>query len=970
MNDLISAGEKQSHKLRWFSSKKRLRVGDDLKQFVILGSNKDMLKETILSRSVRVICAGGLALGMQAAVAQSADQPIQRVEITGSSIKRVDAETALPVQVLTKAEITRTGATSTQELLNSVSALSTAGGTSNATGAGSSTYGLSTISLRGLGEDRTLVLVNGRRLAAFAGGGGAAVNVNVIPLAAIERVEVLKDGASGVYGSDAVAGVVNFILSKNFEGLELGAGYGTPTRDGGGQNNKFSLTAGFGNMEESGYSAVISMSVEKERALFGSERGFSSSGVREPYFVNGATGHGNIEGGIDPTKTYPDERIPGFGNSPGTGYGNPLAASGKCADINMFKNPTNTTKGAPYCTFDSASFVGLTPKRELHNLTGNFGYKINENHQLFADMLYSESSVTQRFQGSPLRRSFLESDAEFANQNVEPALLLYPSNPAYQTVAVPYLNSLGGAAAALIGQPLAITSRVFDFGPRTSLDKARQSRLVIGAKGTVAGQDYEVALTQNESKLHGAVPDGYFSQVAYAKIINDPTNNWNPWAPGAVQTGALASKLQQAKYTGDTLNAKSKSTLFDAKINGELPTFAGITGQYAVGGQYRDEKYVTTPSPALESGDIAGLGGSVPPVDRSRKIKSLFGETNFPLLKTLEVGAAVRYDNYNDVGSSTNYKANMRWQPVKAVLVRASLGSGFRAPTLTDLWTPQSLGTSAAFDDPATGQTDLQVNALSGGNPNLKPEESRQQSVGLVLSPINNLTVGLDWFHVKVTNILSTPSAQEVVSGFRKGDPTYAGLVTLNGNDVDRIITTLANNGNADVKGIDVFAQYRQNTSIGRFDVALNGTYMDKYDQTSPGGVISQKVGTLVDSAGNPVLDADNGGVVLKWKHALSATWSQGPWAVTLTQNFTKRYEAGHDLNDERTFIPSYSLYDLNVNWKAWKTLVLNAGVRNLFNKDPAIFVPVSNQFQNGYDISQYDPRARVVYVSANYTFK
>jgi iron complex outermembrane recepter protein len=134
--------------------------------------------------------------------------------------------------------------------------------------------------------------------------------------------------------------------------------------------------------------------------------------------------------------------------------------------------------------------------------------------------------------------------------------------------------------------------------------------------------------------------------------------------------------------------------------------------------------------------------------------------------------------------------------------------------------------------------------------------------------------------------------------------------------------------------------------------------------------VISQKVGTLVDSFGNPVLDADNGGVVLKWKHALSATWSQGPWAVTVTQNFTKRYEAGHDLDDNRTFIPSYALYDLNVNWKAWKSLVLNAGVRNLFNKDPAIFVPVSNQFQNGYDISQYDPRARVVYVSANYTFK
>jgi len=924
-----------------------------------------MLKETILSRSVRVICAGGLALGMSVASAQD----IQRVEITGSSLKRVDSETALPVQVLSKAEISRTGATSTQELLNSVTALSSMGGTSNATGAGNSTYGRSSVSLRGLGEERTLVLVNGRRLAAFAGGGGASVNVNVIPLAAIERVEVLKDGASGVYGSDAVAGVVNFILSKNFEGLELSAGYGTPTRKGGGQNNKFSLTTGFGNMADQGYSAVVSLSVENERALYGSERGFSSSGVRPPFFINGANGQGNIEGAIDLSKPYPqDNRVPGFGGNQTAGYGNPMAAQDKCADIKMFKDPSPTDHGAPFCSFDSASFVGLIPKRELHNLTGNFAYKINDDHQLFADMLYSESEVTQRFQGSPIRRSFLTSDDEFAKQGVEPELLLYPSNPAYQTIAVPYLASQG--FNSLIGQPLAITSRVFDFGPRTSVDKARQSRIVVGAKGTVIGQDYEVALTRNESRLHGTVPDGYFSQVAYAKIINDPANNWNPWATGGVQTGALADKLQQAKYTGDTLNAKSTSTLFDGKLSGDLPSLAGITGQYAVGAQYRDEKYLTTPSAGLESGDIAGLGGGVPPVDRSRKIRSVFTETNFPVLKTLDLGAAVRYDDYNDVGSSTNYKANVRWQPVRAVLVRASLGSGFRAPTLNDLWSPQTIGTSASFVDKATSNSQQQVNALSGGNPNLKPEKSRQQSMGLVLSPFNNLTFGVDWFHVKINDILATPSAQEVVSNFRAGNPAYQNLVTLNGNQIDSIVTTLANTGNADVKGVDVFAQYRQNTSVGRFDVSLNGTYMDKFDQTSPGGEVSHKVGTIVDSKGNPVLGADNGGVVLRWKHALSATWTQGPVAVTLTQNFTQRYEAGHDMDDNRTFMPSYALYDLNVNWKAWKSLVLNAGVRNLFNKDPALYVPVSNQFQNGYDVTQYDPRARVVYVSANYSFK
>lgn len=928
-----------------------------------------MMIETVLSRSVRVICAGGLALGMQAAVAQSADQPVQRVEITGSSLKRVDAETALPVQVMNRAEIARTGATSTQELLSTVSALSSAGSTTNATGAGSSTYGLSSISLRGLNAERTLVLVNGRRLAAFAGGGGASVNVNVIPLAAIERVEVLKDGASGVYGSDAVAGVVNFILSKSFQGVEVTGGYGSPTEHGGGQNGKAAITAGFGDLENQGYSLVVSASYEKEKLLRASDRSYSASGNKLPYYSAGATGQGNIEGAVIPGK-YPNDREPGlFGTSPGSGYGNPLAASGKCDTIQMFKNSTNSTKGAPYCAFDSAPYVGLIPDRELKNLTANGAFKINNDHQLFADVLYSESVVNQNFQASPLRRSFMETDAQFAKQGVDPSLILYPSNPVYQSIAVPYLTSQG--FTSLIGKPLAITSRVFDFGGRSSEDTAKQSRVVVGAKGTVIGQDYEVAVASNQSKVHGTVPSGYFSQVAYARIINDPANNWNPWAPGGVQTGALAEKLKAAQYSGDTLVGKSKSDSFDSKISGDLPALAGITAQYAAGYQVRHDTFTTHPSAALESGDIAGLGGATPPVDKGRTINSVFAETNVPLMKQLDLGLALRRDDYSDVGASTNYKVNARWQPVKAVLLRASAGSGFRAPTLTDLWQPQTTGSSAQFSDPATKQNNLQVNAVSGGNPNLKPEKSQQRSVGLVLSPVTNLTVGLDWFKIKVSDILATPSAQEVVSGFRKGDPAYKNLVRLAGNDVDLIYTTLANTGNATVKGLDLFAQYRQNTSIGRFDVGLNGTYMDQFDQTSPGGNISHKVGTLVDKDGNPVLGADSGGVILRWKHALSGTWTQGPVAVTLTQNYTSRYETGHRQEDDvRNFIGAQATYDMNVTWKGIKNLTLAAGVRNMFDKQPSVFVPVSNQFQAGFDIAQYDPRGRFVYVNAGYAFK
>ena len=929
------------------------------------------MKETVLAHALRMMFAGSAAalMAMPAWAQQQAaeGEKMQRVEVTGSSVKRADSETALPVQMISKQDIQRIGATSTESLLASIASLSSAGATSSAAGASTGTSGLASISLRGLGAERTLVLVNGRRLAAFASGGGATVNVNVIPLAAIERIEVLKDGASGVYGSDAVAGVVNFILSKNFEGLEIAGGAGSPTTHGGAQNQKASLVGGLGKLDTDGYSAVVSASWEKEKALFGRDRDYAKSGNYMPYYVSGATGQGNIEGAVIPG-AYPNDRAPGFGASPATGYGNPLAAQGKCADIQMFKNPTLSSKGAPYCAYDSAADVNLLPARELANVTGNLTYKINDQHQLFADALLSRSVVTQTIQTSPVRRSFLVVDSAFTQQKVDPALILYPSNPVYQSIAVPYLQAQG--FSSLIGQPLAITSRVFDFGPRQSRDVATQTRFVGGARGTVWGQDYEVAFSANRSKVSGTLPSGYFLQAAYAKIINDPANNWNPWAPGGVQTGALADKLKAAQYTGKSLDGWSDSDIFDSKITGELFQLDGRAVQYAAGVQARHESYKLAPSAALLSGDVGGAGGASTPVDRSRSISSVFGEINAPLLSTLEANVALRTDRYNDVGTSTNYKASLRWQPVRSLLLRASAGSGFRAPTLTDLWRPQVLGTTVAFSDPKTGQSSLQVNGITGGNPNLRPEESRQATLGVVWSPASWLNAGVDLFRIKVSDILATPSAQEVVSRFRAGDPAYAGLVVLNGNDIDLVKTVLANTGNATVQGADVFVTSRQNFGQGRLDVALNGTYMDKFDQMSPGGVMSHKVGTLVDAKGTAVIGADAGGVVLRWKHTLSATWSAGPLSSTLIQNYRSRYEAAHDLLGNRVFMGAEATYDANVAWRGLRNTTLTLGVRNLFDRQPQTFVPIAAQFQYGYDASTYDPRGRFVYVNASYAFR
>jgi iron complex outermembrane recepter protein len=974
-----------------------------------------MFKKTKVSASLIAAFGGTIGLAAVPAVAQ---QQLERVEITGSSIRRIEADTALPVQIVTREEIARTGATSTEQLLQSISAASSQGGINNATGAGNSTYGQSSISLRGLGEDRTLVLVNGRRLALFAGGNGGSVNVNAIPLAAIERVEILKDGASGVYGSDAIAGVVNFILTKDFQGIEIGATAGAPTRSGGGKNQKAHVVAGFGDVAQNRFNVTLSASLERDTALFAKDRRFARTGNIPPFVSAAATGQGNIEGAYNPgngtpfsataedstppppgnspgRRVGPNPRFPSppgtpvdeqepqfialFGNSPGAGYGNPLAASNQCESVSMYRDPSATTKGAPYCSYDSNKDVGLIPKRDLSTLSGNLIFKFSDTLEGFGDFLYSRSKVRQQYQPSPMRRSFSVTDSEFALQGVEPALLIRPTNPVYNTIVVPYLTAQHAAHPLegfdqLIGQPLAVTARVFDFGPRVSEDVATQTRLTGGLRGTLLKQDWEVAASRNESKVAGTVPDGYFSQVAFTRVVNT-RDDYNPWSlqQSAAFNAALAAS--GAKYTGATLDATSKATELDGKVSGELTELPAGPLQYAAGLQYREESFVTKPSAALQSGDIAGLGGALPPVDRDRKIGSVFGELNVPIIKGLEGGLAVRWDKYSGIGNSNSYKGSLRYQPVREITLRGSTGTGFRAPTLIDLYQPQALQSSEQFNDTGpggTGQTDLQVNSLVGGNPKLKPEKAEQYTLGIVAQPSKNTSVSVDYFNVRVKNIIALPSAQEVVSRFRGGDPAYAGLVRLTGNDINFIEQTLQNVGSAKTQGIDLEATHRIDFESSRLDLYLAGTYMIQFDQTSPGGALSKKVGTTVEPNGDPVLTSHSSivdGVVLRWKHYLSATWTQGPWALTFAQNYRRGYQDGFDLNGSPHYVPDEAIYDANLAFTGVKNLKLAVGVRNLFDKDPPIFIPTSNQFQGGYDITQYDARARFVYFSASYKF-
>ena len=356
---------------------------------------------------------GAFALTASVAVAQ---QTAERVTITGSSIKRVLEEQALPVQIISREEISSYGAANVEALVNSISAMNTAGGLTRSMGAGISSYGQTAVSLRGLGSERTLVLVDGRRLAPF-GLDSQAVDINAIPMDAIERIEVLTDGASSIYGSDAMAGVINFIMRKGFEGIELNANVGSPSRNGGGQSDKYSVVLGKGSLARDKFNFMLTAGVESQKALKAVDREFSKSGNVPPYFSNGATGGGNIEGVWVPGQTR-TQNLQSAANPLGLSsryYGSPQAESVGCNVDGHFLVPgpsaPSTSRGR--CFFDSAPYVNLIPKSDKKNFLGSFSIQLDPQNEFYGGYSWVNNRTLLAYQPSPVRTSFLTTDNAF-----------------------------------------------------------------------------------------------------------------------------------------------------------------------------------------------------------------------------------------------------------------------------------------------------------------------------------------------------------------------------------------------------------------------------------------------------------------------------------------------------------------------------------------------------------------------------
>ena len=889
-----------------------------------------MMIESVLSRSLRLMFASSLALGMHAAQAQAlaadaaptADTAgsgdIQKVEVTGSSIKRLSSQTALPITSIKAEDFIKQGLTTAQEVMNTIPMNQSSVGSSQSVGAG--TGGMSSADLRGLGSDKTLVLLNGRRIASHPFN-GAAVDLNIIPLSALDRVEVLRDGASAIYGTDAIGGVINFITKRSVQGATVSVEHYAPTRSGGGEESRINLSGGFGNLATDGYNFFGVADVHKQSSLAATSRAFSSTSVIPNRGVD------NSSGTSQPANFYSDNGL----------TGNPYAAS-NCPGTGLITTASGT------CRTDTVKYIDDIPETKQESLLGKATFKLSADNIATVEYLHSRSTSTSNIAPSPLTGITMTSASPY-----------YPGN-----------GSVPGVAG-LAGEDLTLNWRTVAAGKRTGFDTSTSDRLVIASEGLIGGWDYNVGLTYSISKAASAFVNGYTNDSLVKAGVLDGTLN-----PFGEQSAAGAAYLDAAQLHGQYLGAKMTSTGVDAKVSREIYQLpAGAVG-FAVGTEFRHDKAEYSVNRELAS--QAQSSGYADAQDQagSRNIAAVYSELSVPLHKQLELSLAARYDHYNDVGGSFNPKVGLRWQPSKQVLLRTSYNTGFRAPTLYDLHGPAtSTFTGNSYDDPVLcpGGTVVaganpnvacsqQQYIRSGGNENLKPEKSKTFSAGIVFEPVSSVTMSLDYFNIKIRDKIGTVAEQTLFDNYEKYQSAF--VYSADGKTLQYVNAVLDNLGEVHTSGIDTSFTWRlPRSDYGNFTFQFDGSWVHSYKyQNETGGEYIENVGVYADN--NPVF---------RWKHNASLTWALGKWSANLSNKFMSGYrdqnyvDAGYEQN-----VKAYSTFSLSGAYSGWKNTDITVGVKNLFDKNP----PFTNQgtvFQTGYDPRYTDPLGRTLYVKASYKF-
>ena len=912
-----------------------------------------------LAAALAPVLGVGMALSVvsQPAHAQQTAQRTEKIEVTGSNIRRVEGETALPVTVIRAEDLQAQGVTNAEDALQRIASNQTSLGITQSIG--STTGSAAVADLRGLGPTRTLVLLNGRRIANQAYTGVEAPDLNMIPIAALDRIEILRDGASAVYGSDAIGGVINFITKRDFTGGEVSVEYHKPESKGG-EETRATASIGVGSLEKQRFNFLGIVDWRKQDVLTALDRPFAATGIFPEHGVTigGTSGTGFPANFTQPTRTPP------------LGTRNPFAPACR-PELGTVQL---AAAGTLQCRFDFTQYIDLIPENERKSFFGKGSLALGRNTTASLEYLWSEIEAIQRVAPTPLT-----------------SLTVNPNNPYF-----PGRGSTPAVAGVDPTLPITVAWRTLQAGKRTSEDTSTGQRLVFDIEGTSGPWDWKAGASWSKQETSTDFTEGYVQrplivQGLLGTVPGRPGLFLNPFG---APTAAELEFLESVKVRGTVVEAQGQVKGIDAKVSRELFRMGGGAAAIAVGGEYRKEEYrfdliEVNARPAASSGlelaeDITG----------KRDAWAVFAEASLPILRSLEIGLAVRHDDYENIGSSTNPKVSFRFQPTRNVLLRGSYNKGFRAPSVYDLFAPTSITfTANPYNDPvlcpggrpapgadAGRDCSQQFRQLQGGNTDLDPEKSKTHTIGIVFEPTPNFSFGVDYWNIKVKETIGAIAEQIIFAN----PGQYANLFVRCGalpagtraaidpctspnsdNALAYIVTTQQNLGGIKTKGYDVSLTYRQPFGGARAVLTLDGTYVDSYQyQRERFDPFVENVGRFVDAS-----------PIFRWQHVAMARFISGAWNATLTHRYKRGY---HDANFE--FAPTnaaefdrkvgaWSVFDLSVGFTGIRNLSLMVGVRNLADKDP----PFSNQgttFQRGYDPRFADPFGRTWFFRAAYSFR
>lgn len=894
------------------------------------------------------------------AQAQSPLHTLPEVRVTGSALPRASTDSALPLTVLTRSDIERSGARSTTELLQNLPMVQ--GVTRQASAVGPETQGFAGVSIHDLGEPYTLVLLNGHRVVSFGGqtllGAMNGIDLNTLPLAAVERIELLSTGASAVYGADAIGGVINVITRRGTDLSEGTVGLTLP-RDGG-REWRISAFRGLGDVEQDGHNLSLSAGASRRDALRAADRRFAQSGLID--FTEGGQRY-RLLNGLSTVSNPANFAVDGGG------FYNPyLAANGQC--------PSGQLAVGQACWYDYAAQADLVPQRDDQHAMASYTRQVAPGQQWQFDVLLSRSRST--VQQAPAATAF-----------------------GYWSVTPDASNGLQGQSFNDYGGLAYGNLRLDGLGPRITTDTSTVIDLALRFDGRHQGWQWSSGLGHSVNTVEGRVKSVTTNGAVYDLIA---AGEYKPWLPTGQQSALALQSLRDIAYDGDWQRSRATLWQWQALASRDVAQLDGGPLRWSVGADVLSESLKRMTSALAEArltnvatgeaattpdayyARVGDTFGTMPFLVRRHRV-GLFTEWQAPVTPAWELGAALRADHDSLGGSALTGQTHARWRASPTVTWRGSVGTGFKAPALAQAAaTRQNQGDTqyhrcdadlqtalAAQGQTCTLGTDVYFPIVAKGNPQLSPERSLHASLGWRIEPAPGWALGLDAWAVAIRQRVGVLPESIVFA-----DPlAHPEAFTTDGNGNAALLQQPRNLGTTRSSGIDFDIATRHPTPLGTFSTRLTSTVLiSQSTQLYPGG---PRESTLANDTG--------AGASLRWRGRWSATLQPTrAWSHTLTLAFQSGYREAEqtvqvldaqgqptgDTAKLRLKVPTFLTWDWLSTWQASSGVRLNVGVLNVLDTPPPLSINTGGGIKAnmvGYDERFFDPRGRTLVCEARWAF-